>query len=78
MAQTMGSDLIATTYDGLTDQWRMDRVAVVAAAIPTAIRFLTAEQARGLSQQALQVVDYLKNPQVQGEIRKLAAAVIKQ
>ncbi len=78
MAQTMGSDLIATTYDGLTDQWRMDRVAVVAAAIPTAIRFLTAEQARGLSQQALQVVDYLKNPQVQGEVRKLAAAVIKQ
>jgi hypothetical protein len=78
MAQTMGSDLIATTYDGLTDQWRMDRVAVVAAAVPTATRFLTTEQARGLSEQALQVVAYLTNPQVQDEVRGIAAAVIKQ
>jgi hypothetical protein len=77
LAQTMGSDLIAITYEGLSDRWRMDRLAALAAAAPTASRFLSPEQARALRDQALQVVGYLHNAQVQETVRSLADAVAK-
>jgi hypothetical protein len=77
LAQAMASDLISITYEGLRDGWRMDRLAVLAAVAPTASGFLTPEQARGVRAQALEVVAYLHNAQVQDEVRRLADLVAK-
>jgi hypothetical protein len=77
LAQAMGSDLISITYEGLNDGWRMNRLAVLAAVARTASGFLTPEQARGVREQALEVVAYLHNAQVQDEVRRLADLVAK-
>jgi len=78
LAQTMGSTLISLAYEGLSDDWRMARLAALTAVAPIAEKSLTPEETHGVRDQALKLVDYVRNPKVQDELRKLANMVAKE
>jgi hypothetical protein len=76
-AQTIGSNFIAMTYDGLSDQHRAQRLAVLAQIAPTAARFLTPGQAKALREQASDTLAYFRNPQIQASAKSVIDAIAK-
>lgn len=76
-AQTIGSNVIAMTYEGISDQHRAERLAVLAQVAPTAARFLTPEQAKALREQASGTLPYFRNPQIQANVKSAIDTIAK-
>jgi hypothetical protein len=78
LAETVAGDLTTLAYDGLSDEWRRQRLAVMTQVAPTAAKFLNPEQARALRQHALTVMSYVREKSVQDQITALADAIAPQ
>jgi hypothetical protein len=75
LSQSMRSSFIALVYGGLSDSWRMNRLTTLARTAPVAARFLSKDEARAVREQALQTVDYFKEPMVRERVREIAQAI---
>lgn len=75
LSQAMRSSFIALVYDGLSDNWRMNRLTTLARTAPVAARFLSRNEAQAVREQALQTVDYFKEPMVRERVREIAQAI---
>lgn len=75
LSQAMRSSFIALVYGGLSDSWRMNRLTTLARTAPVAARFLSKDEARAVREQALQTVDYFKEPMVRERVREIAQAI---
>lgn len=74
LAETLTGDLTTLAYDGLTDDWRRQRLAVMMQVAPTAATFLSPEQAHAVRERALTVVTFVRDKSVQDQVKALADA----
>jgi len=74
-AQAMKSNLISLVYDGLSNDWRMSRLATLARVSPVIVRFLSKDDARGIADIASQTLDYFSDPTVKASVQKIATAL---
>jgi len=75
LAETLTGDVTALAYDGLTDDWRRARLAVMMQIVPKAATFLTPEQARAVRDRALMVATFVRDKSVQDQVKALADAL---
>jgi hypothetical protein len=78
LRDAMTGALTSLAYDGVSDEWRRDRLAVMMEAAPKAAKFLTADQARATRAHALNVVGFVKNSFVQDTLKAFAEQVAAQ
>jgi hypothetical protein len=78
LRDAMIGDLTSLAYEGVSDEWRRDRLALLMEAAPKAAKFLDAEQARGVRQHALNVLGYVRNTFVQDTLKTFAEQVAPQ
>jgi hypothetical protein len=74
LAETLTGDLTTLAYDGLTDDWRRQRLAVMMQVAPTAATFLSPEQAHAVRERALTVATFVRDKSVQDQVKALADA----
>jgi hypothetical protein len=77
LADTMTGDLTSLAYEGVTDEWRRDRLAVLMEVAPKAAKLLVPEQARAVQAHALKVVAYVRNSFVQDTLKAFAEQVAR-
>jgi len=75
LAETLTGDLTTLAYDGLTDDWRRARLAVMMQVVPKAATFLLPEQLRSVRDRALTVMTFVREKSVQDQIKDLADAL---
>jgi len=75
LAQTLAGDLTTLAYEGVSDEWRRQRLATMMQVAPKAAKFLNPEQARALRQHAMTVVSYVKEKSLQDGIKAFGDAV---
>ena len=75
LTETISGDLTSLAYEGLSDEWRRDRLAVLMELAPKAARILSPEQARTVQQHALNVVPYVRNSFVQDTLRAFSEQI---
>jgi hypothetical protein len=75
LTETISGDLTSLAYDGLNDEWRRDRLALLMELAPKAASILNPEQARTVQQHALNVVPYVRNAFVQDTLRAFAEQI---
>jgi len=75
LIETLLGDLSTLTYDGLSDEWRHQRLAVMQPTVRRTIRLLDADQAQRLRQHALTVTTLVRDKSVQEVITALADAI---
>lgn len=73
--QAMKSDFISLVYDGLSNDWRMSRLATLARVAPVMARFVSKEDARGIADIANQTLDYFADPTVKAAVQKIAGVL---
>ena len=78
LRDAMTGALTSLAYDGMSDEWRRDRLAVLTEVAPKAAKFLTADQARATRAHALNVVGYVRNSFVQDTLKAFAEQVAAQ
>jgi hypothetical protein len=78
LRDAMIGDLTSLAYEGVSDEWRRDRLAPLMEAAPKAAKVLDAEQARGVRQHALNVLGYVRNTFVQDTLKAFAEQVAAQ
>jgi hypothetical protein len=78
LRDAMIGDLTSLAYEGVSDEWRRDRLALLMEAAPKAAKFLDAEQARGVRQHALNVLGYVRNTFVRDTLKAFAEQVAAQ
>ena len=72
LAQSLTGALTSLAYEGLGDEWRRQRLAVLSKVAPDAAKALSAEQARAVRQHALTVATYVRNKAIQDGVRAMA------
>ena len=72
LAESLTGDLTTLAYEGLTDDWRRQRLAVMTQIAPKAATFLKPEQARALRDHALAVATFVRDKSVQDAVKGLA------
>jgi hypothetical protein len=72
LAETLTGTLTTIAYDGLTDEWRRQRLKLLLEVAPKAAQFLFAEQARGVREHALRVATYQRDRGVEQDIKTFA------
>ena len=77
LAESLTGALTTLAYDGLSDEWRRQRLAAIMQVAPKAATFLLPEQTRALREHALKVVTFVREPSVQDSIRSFADAVAR-
>jgi len=75
LAETLTGDLTTLAYDGLTDDWRRARLAVMMQVVPKAATFLLPEQLRSVRDRALTVMTFVREKALQDQIKDLADAL---
>ena len=74
-SQAMKSNFISLVYDGLSNDWRMSRLATLARIAPVAARYFSKDEARGIAEQAIQTLDYFSDPTVKATVREIAGSI---
>jgi hypothetical protein len=77
LAETLTGALTTLAYDGLTDEWRRERLAAMNQIAPRAATFLKPQQARALRDHALTVATFVRDKSVQDSIKALAETFAK-
>jgi hypothetical protein len=72
---TIYGALTTLPVEGLTDSWRRERLAVLAAIAPKAAQFVLDDQARTLSKTATEVADVMSDPAVKAALTSFAATL---
>ena len=75
VAQTINGLVGTFAVDGVTDEWRRARVAVVNAIAPKVAKFLLPEEARIVRETALEIAGRMKDQRVKDDLAKFAKAV---
>jgi hypothetical protein len=78
LRDAMTGALTSLAYEGVSDEWRRDRLAVLMEVAPKAAKFLNPEQGRAVRTHALNVVGYVRNTFVQDTLRAFAEQVAAQ
>src|ERR1700730_12700415 len=74
--QTMDGVVTTLLTDGLTDSWRRERVIVMTAIAPKAVRFLLPDQLQALSQRATEVAGHMADQNVKSGLMSFAGALV--
>jgi hypothetical protein len=74
-AQTMDGVLTTLLTDGLTDSWRRERVIVLTAIAPKAVRFLLPDQLQVLRQRATEVAGHMADQNVKSGLMLFAVVL---
>ncbi len=72
LAETLTGTLTTLAYDGLTDEWRRERLKLLLEVAPKAAQFLFAEQARAVREHALRVAAYQRDRGVEQDVKTFA------
>src|SRR5262245_9977511 len=72
LTDSMTGDLTTLAYDGVTDHWRRERLAVLMQVAPKAAAFLTPDQARSLRDHAQTVTSFVRDKGVQDSLKAFA------
>jgi len=75
LAESLTGDLTTLAYDGLNDEWRRQRLAVLMQVAPKAAKFLSPEQAQALREHALTVATFVREKPIQDTVRAFADVV---
>jgi hypothetical protein len=75
LAETMTGTLTTFAYDGVSDDWRRQRLKLLIEAAPKASEFLLPDQARAVREHALRVASYLRDRPLQDSIKAFADRV---
>lgn len=75
LADALTGDLTTLSYEGLSDDWRRERLAIMMQIAPKAARFLSADQRRAVQAHALKVTSYVRDNSVQDRIKGFADAI---
>ncbi len=72
LAETLTGTLTTLAYDGLTDEWRRERLKLLLEVAPKAAQFLFAEQVRAVREHALRVAGYQRDRSVEQDVKTFA------
>jgi hypothetical protein len=75
LADTLTGTLTTFAYDGVSDDWRRQRLKPLMEAAPKASQFLLPDQARAVREHALRVVNFLRDKGLQDSVRAFADRV---
>jgi hypothetical protein len=75
LAETLTGDLTTLAYDGVTDDWRRQRLTVMMEVAPKAAKFLSPEQARAVREHALKVATFQRDKLIQDMIKGFADSI---
>ena len=75
LAETLTGTLTTLAYDGLTDEWRRERLKLLLEVAPKAAQFLSADQARAVREHALRVAGYQRDRGVEQDVKSFADRV---
>jgi hypothetical protein len=75
LTESMTGDLTTLAYDGITDDWRHERLKVLMQVAPRAATFVTADQRRALRDHALTVMTFVRDKAVQESLRTFAETI---
>ena len=74
-AQALSSNFIALVYDGLSERWRLERLAALSRVAPIAARALSGEDRARVRDAALRTLSYFKNDRIKARITEIAATI---
>ena len=75
LGRAIGGLFQSMTSDGVDDAWRRDRLLVLAEIAPKAAKLMTAESARELQEQAVELAAAVKDPAVQSGLKTFAQTI---
>src|SRR6266540_545850 len=75
LAETLTGDLTTLAYDGVTDDWRRQRLTVMMEVAPKAAKFLSPEQARAVREHALKVATFQRDKLIQDMVKGFADSI---
>lgn len=72
LAQALMSDFISLVYEGLSDNWRMDRLAALARTAPIAVKVLSKDELAAVRDQARLTLPYFARETTRARARAVA------
>src|SRR5262249_24940535 len=78
LTETVTGELTTLAYDGLSDEWRHQRLALLRPVVHKTRTLLTPEQAQKLRDHALRVTSYVHDQSVQEVLKALADSFAPQ
>jgi hypothetical protein len=75
IARTMHGVITTLPIEGLSDDWRRERLTVLVGMAPKAVKFLVPEDLKALHDSALEVAGTISAPQIKAQLEALAKAL---
>lgn len=72
LVQTITKTLTSLAYDGITDDWRRARLAMLKATAANSLKLMQPEDRKVVHDHALKVVEYIQDPAVKSELTAFA------
>lgn len=77
IAQTIAGTLSTFTAEGITDDWRRDRLAPLTAIAPKAAETLPREMREKLGEMTREISEQMTDPQIKDGVKSIADALVK-